>query len=192
MKRSAENILANQLKGIVAGVKRFESTDALYELTPVLSGIRLLLKERGSGSVYKELNLGKVEVLSTLIKPSDFPQSDSIVRTWTGLTISSQGEKASTSRSIYNRFITLDEWWEDEYQVVDGNRLSRKNVVLDSQLDSVLHTLPMRSPAVKVLARTESHFQYVKQYGYELSNSPQLLELANLDIEQLWQTENSQ
>jgi hypothetical protein len=118
MKRSAENILTNQIMGIVAGTKRFASTDSLYELTPVIAGIRLLFDNKGDGSLYKELNLGRVQILSTLIQLSGLPKSDSVVSSFTGMTISRKGMYASTSTSMYRKFVLMDEWWEGEFQAM--------------------------------------------------------------------------
>jgi len=109
------------------------------------------------------------------------PRSDHIATAATGMILTKEGYLRASfgTGQLYSDFITFDEWWEKPHQAIDGHSLTRKEVLLASQLSGILHSVNIRNIGVKKLAELDqSHFQYVLQYGYELTQSPELLTLA--------------
>ena len=92
-------------------------------------------------------------------------------------------------------FLELENWWEQIVFVFDGNKMSRRDIVLAAaNKDGGAHVDPQLTPAYRELTAgglgvlvqidsterpiTDGHLIALRQMGFEMLNSPELFQLS--------------
>lgn len=170
------------------------------EAVRVATTIRVLIHNtKASTSLLKHLNATTINLLSTTPEPS--AQTLSFV----GLGMMRIGGGKSEyypqlgDGPPVNKFIPVSKWWDQVVIVLNGQRISRKDIVLaaankdggahiDSKLTAEYEALAKNGAVGSFVYQTEgprveapiqdAHLVSLRQLGYELLHSPALLQLA--------------
>jgi hypothetical protein len=178
------------------------SYDAGYkdEAIRIATIIRVLIHNtRASTSLLKHLNETTINLLSTTTEPS--PQTISFI----GLGImritggkSDYVPKLGDGPSI-NASVPVIKWWDQIVMVLNGQRISRKDIVLaaankdggahvDAELSAEYKALAKDGAVGSFVYQTQdarveapiqgAHLVSLRQLGYELLHSPELIKLT--------------
>ena len=162
--------------------------------------IRVLVHNtKASTSLLKHLNATTINLLSTTTEPS--PQTVSFV----GLGMMRVGGGKSEyfpqlgDGPPINQPVPMSKWWDQVVMVLNGQRISRRDIVLaaankdggahvDSKLSAEYEALAKYGAVGTFVYQTQgqrveapiqdAHLVSLRQLGYELLHSPELLKLA--------------
>lgn len=157
----------------------------------------LFHKTAHSSSLIDELNLrNSIQLLSTFREPY---QGAGVMAIYVGAILSHDGVAAALDDATDENFVSVTEWWGQVVHVF-GHTYSRKDIVLlAANQDGGAHVDPKPSDKLQSLrvgvgrlttaAATgetfvgelrDSHFAILRQLGYEVLHSPDVIEAARL------------
>lgn len=163
--------------------------------------IRILIHQGGWTSLLQHLDATTINLRST---PGESPSGNVLMYFGLGL-FELRGGKGAYRPELgdgppISRLIPVAEWWDEIVFIVNGTRLRRRDIVLGAaHKDGGAHVGAKLTPEYEALALdgalgnfeylspegiytqpiTDSHLVALRQMGWELLNSPDLLGLAN-------------
>lgn len=164
--------------------------------------LRVLFHDtRSSTSLLTHLNAKNINVLSTVEKIEGCQYADPMVG------FSNYGEQQGLRPSclLYAfwseyRELPVEEWWNQVIRIQGGNKLSRRNMILtlanqdggahvDSNVDpnykdfnkypTITHIM---TDGTKIPGFNETSLIVMRQIGFEVLNSPELMDMAGLQM----------
>ena len=188
--------LARQLAFIETSCRSYDA-GFCDEAVRIAVAIRVLIHEsKNSHSLLHQLCLrDSVQLLSTF--PDTTPSEGVIAVSFGGL-LSGSGVEPALDRARHRSFLTVEQWWQQVVHIFN-DEYSRRDVVLSAaNQDGGAHVDPRPSEKTKGLRSgvgtlttttidgetttrdlDNSHFYLVRQFGYEILQSPALVSVAH-------------
>lgn len=170
------------------------------EAIRIATGLRILIHQtKNSTSLLKHLSATTINLLCTT---EDIPE-DTAMHTGMGrMRLRGNGSSEyfpTLGDSFSKRLVPVSKWWSQAVMVIDGKRISRKDIVLGAanqdggaHVDAALSkeygpvTLPGAAGSLSFVVKgvkyekplRDTHLVSLRQMGHEVLNSPDLLALT--------------
>jgi len=166
------------------------------EAIRIATSIRVLVHDtKNSTSLLSHLNAKKIRLLSTCHKLPE-SESNSMLGFFDGFgfKMTSKGLQPLLDDAFSKEFIIVTDWWNQNVAIVNQYKFTRSSIVLAAaNKDGGAHVHESIDPEYQVLKNglwtlsrdgsniyeiIEHQFHTLRQFGYEILNSPELTDLV--------------